>query len=381
MPLTAVDLAGLYAQGNHPAHIDMSNAAEPRIGVIGVGGWGTTQADRTVDLGGQIIAGADPNPDAREAFEEQFDARTVDDFEKLPYDDLDGVIIGTPNKFHAPAAVHALERNVAVHVAKPMADAVASAEDMLEAADSSDAWGMVGFTSRFTPGVELFRAYHGDGAFGEISHVEIQTIRRRGIPGKGSWFCNAELAGGGALYDIGVHSIDRAMYMLDFPEPTEITGVARIQLGDRLDYADPDGWNRNWELTDEPFTVDDSTSGFVRFASGMTMSLEVAWATNRPPSRTTRIRGTDGGAVLGGEGDLEINTTAQHGTDHYVDTTLRGELEHTGQAGAAAVFLDGLRASDPPGTCTFEEGLLTQRLMDGLYVSSDRGQAVPFDDI
>jgi predicted dehydrogenase len=351
----------------------------PRIGFVGVGGWGTVQANTVRDLGGEVAVGADVKARAREEFEDEFGVPTVEQYEDLPYDDLDGVVVGTPNAFHAPAVIDALEHDVAAYVAKPMADSLDAAEEMLAASRASDAWGMVGFVSRFSPGVELFNAYRESGRFGDISHVEVEVLRRRGIPGVGSWFCSEDLAGGGSLYDIGVHYIDRALYMLDFPEPVEVSGVARTEFGDREDYADPDGWNDSWDLEGNEFTADDSTSSFVRFADGTTMTIETSWAVNRESSRGIVVRGTEAGAVLGGDDDLEINTASRTGTDHYVDTTLSGDLDHTGHAGAQSVFLDGLRSGRQPDTCTFEEGIVTQRIMDAVYESSERGRAVRLD--
>lgn len=357
----------------------MARADTPRIGFVGVGGWGTVQATTVRDLGGEVAAGADVKPEARSAFAAEFDATTVADYGNLPYADLDGVVVGTPNAHHAPAVIDALEHDVAAYVAKPMADSLGAAGEMLAADRASDAFGMVGFVSRFTAGVELFKAHHDRGTFGEVTHVEVEMLRRRGIPGVGSWFCSEELAGGGSLYDLGVHSIDRTLYMLGFPEPVEVCGVARTDLGNRAGYADPDGWNEHWDLEDNDFTVEDSTSSFVRFADGSTMTVETSWAVNREPSRRIVVRGTKGGAVLGGEDELTINTASRTGVDHYVDTSLSGDLDRSGHAGAQSVFLEAIRADEPPSTCTFEEGIVTQRIMDAVYESSDRGAAVRLD--
>ena len=357
----------------------MAQVESPRIGFVGLGGWGTVQANAVSELGGEVAAGADFKAKARSSFEATFDAPTVEQHEDLPYNDLDGVIVGTPNAYHAPAVIDALERDVAAYVAKPMADSVAAAEEMLAASRASDAWGMVGFVNRFDPGVALFDNYHEQGRFGEISHVEIEILRRRGIPGIGSWFCSEELAGGGSLYDIGVHFVDKTLYMLDFPDPVEVTGVARTQFGNRDDYADPDGFGGNWDAEGNEFTVDDSASAFVRFADGMTMTIDTSWAVNRESSREIIVRGTEAGAVLEGEDDLKILGASRAGTDHYADTTFSGDLEHTGHEGAIDVFLDAIREGERPDTCTFDEGIRTQRIMDAIYESSERGAAVRLD--
>lgn len=109
------------------------------------------------------------------------------------------------------------------------------------------------------------------------------------------------------------------------------------------------------------------------------MSIETARAVNRDPSRSIRIRGTEAEVELDGDGDLEINAASQAGIDHYVDTTLSGDMEHTGYAGPQVVFFEDLRSGEQPDTCTFEEGIRTQRIMDAVYESNARGTAVRLD--
>src|SRR5699024_10062143 len=113
--------------------------------------------------------------------------------------------------------------------------------------------------------------------------------------GRGSWFTQKETAGGGALIDIGAHAIDLALYILGFPQVTEVSGVTRSVFGSRPDYTYLEAWG---EAGDGTFDVDDSASAFIRCANGTSISLEVAWAANRQPNNEFVIQGDNAGARL-----------------------------------------------------------------------------------
>lgn len=346
------------------------NTERPSVGIVGLGGMGSSHADWIEQAGGQVVAGTDVVADAREGFADEFDVPTFDDHAVM-YDELrpDAVVITTPNRFHEPAATAALERDIDVLCEKPLAHNLDAAERIAAAANRSDGFCMVGFHNRFTPAATLFKDHQAEGAFGEVSHVEANYVRRRGIPTPGSWFTDKSMAGGGSLIDIGVHVLDLVLYLLDFPTVEDVSASVRSEFGDRTDYADPDGWTGNWEQTDaDTFDVDDSVSAFVTFADGSTLSLEVAWATNRPPSHSVIVRGTDAGAEMTVGGDeLTIHGTGTESFDHYSDNTLRGDMDQQGHAAQDTAFVEAVAAGEPPELNTVEEGLAVQRVIEAIY--------------
>ncbi|MFB6296700.1 MAG: Gfo/Idh/MocA family protein [Halobacteriales archaeon] len=352
--------------------------ADSTIGIVGLGGMGQLHAGNVADHGGEVIAGADVIEGAREEFAEAFDAATYEDYEEM-YDaaEPDGVVITTPNTFHEPAATAALERNIDVLCEKPLADTLDAAESIADAAHGSDAFCMVGFHNRFSVAGELFTEHRENGRFGEIRHVEANFIRRRGIPGLGSWFTDRDLSGGGALIDIGVHAIDFALYLAGYPDVAEVSGTVRTDFGDTEAYADPDDWAGNWRTDEEVFDVDDSANAFIRCANGATIALDVAWATNREPEREFVARGTEAGARcdLGGD-SLHLYETDTAATDHYVDTGLEGSLDPSGHEAEDIAFLEGIETGERPEINRVEEGLTVQRVIDAIYRSSEEGGAV-----
>src|SRR4030095_1516810 len=108
-----------------------------KMGMIGVGVGGTEilpamETMPEIDL----YAGADINPTTRERFKQRYpEAEVYDSIEALCADpDVDAVWVSTPNRFHAPHTIYALEHGKHVVVEKPMALSIEEAAAMCEAA-------------------------------------------------------------------------------------------------------------------------------------------------------------------------------------------------------------------------------------------------------
>ncbi|WP_436926124.1 Gfo/Idh/MocA family protein [Halosimplex amylolyticum] len=344
-------------------------SAPVSVGIVGLGTRGLAHARHATELGHEIVGGVDPDPEAREQFATEFDAPTFETYEELYASAPDAVEIASPNRFHEDATVAAFERDLDVLVEKPLAHSVESAERIAAAAAESDGIGMVGFNDRRRATAAILKTRIDRGELGEIRHVEANKVRRRGMPSVGSWFTRDEMAGGGALVDIGGHALDAALWFLDFPEVETVFGTTRADFGGRADYADPDGWGGG---TGE-FDVEDSATAMVRCADGSSVSLDVAWAINRNPKHDIVVCGTDAGARIDGH-TLTIFETDTAVTDHYVDVTIEEEND-VWEAGERA-FLDAVVEGRAPPTNTVSEALTVQRVLDAVYRSADVGTSV-----
>jgi predicted dehydrogenase len=353
-----------------------------RVGVVGLGLMGRVHAGNAADVGADIVAGTDVATDAREKFVEEFDVPTYESHDAmLEQEAIDAVVITTPNRFHEAAAVAALEDDCYVLVEKPLAHTLESATRIADASADSAGYCMVGFHNRFSPASKATRGYRDAGRFGDIDHIEATYVRRRGIPATGSWFTNRELSGGGSLIDVGVHVIDLAMDILEFPEVVEVSGITRSTFGAREDYSDPEGFASSWDGTESGFDVDDSVTAFLRLASGKSISLEVAWATNRTPANELVVRGTEAGAQLEFEGSVvEMFETGTVGVDHHVTSEIDARGGPDGHVEEMRHFLSAAAAGEPVTMNTAEEGLEVQRIVDGIYESSETGRAVRLDE-
>jgi predicted dehydrogenase len=138
---------------------------------------------------------------------------------------VDALVIGTPNYLHQPQAITALERGVHVMVEKPMAMDATEAEQMLAASQESGALLMVAHCWRFD--VEALWLKEQAARLGKI-------IRTKGCGvhthwGPSGWFTQKELAGGGAMADMGIHALDTARFLLGDPRRSAcMPGLALI---------------------------------------------------------------------------------------------------------------------------------------------------------
>ncbi|SDR14542.1 Gfo/Idh/MocA family protein [Natronobacterium texcoconense] len=349
-----------------------------RIGIVGLGNIGHHHADRLIEQGdGVALAGGmDIAPEARESFADAYGVPVYDDHRDL-YETVDAVVITTPNRFHEEYAVTALEADLHVLLEKPLAHSLESARRIEAAAEDADGFCMIGLDKRFLNAVRLVKNRIDRGEFGEVTHVEANYVRRRGVPGRGSWFTRREVSGGGALIDLGVHAIDLSMYLLGYPEPREVSGVTRSEFGSREDYAYLEMWGDDQGA--DAFDVDDSASAFVRCDGDRTISLEVAWATNRPSTHEFVVRGTEAAArfdLLTNE--LTIHSASSDGPNHMIDTDVETE-QNDSHADEQAAFVEAIATGTAAG-CDVDEAMTVQRIVDGIYRSSETGTTVSLEE-
>ena len=223
-------------------------------------------------------------------------------------DDVDIVDICTPGDTHAEMAIAALQAGKHVLCEKPLANSVAEAEAMAEAARQAAARGqraMCGFTYRRVPAARLMAGLVAGGAIGTLRHVRASYLQDwladPAVPM--SWRLAKDKAGSGALGDIGAHAVDLAQYVTG----DVITGVAAMSstfitrrpvqaaggfLGTTAGAGDEYG----------EVTVDDATVFLARTASGALATFEASrFATGHKNGLRLELNGSAGSIVF----DLE----------------------------------------------------------------------------
>ncbi len=139
---------------------------------------------------------------------------TIDD---MLNQDLDAIIIGVPNRFHAMYATMAAERGLAVLCEKPAADSADGAYMMMETAERTGVVNMISFENRYRTGIQKLLYLVNSGALGQIfAYREICTGGRLVNPSIGmEWRMLDTMSGGGAVADFGSHSLDMSTWLLE----------------------------------------------------------------------------------------------------------------------------------------------------------------------
>jgi predicted dehydrogenase len=221
-------------------------------------------------------------------------------------DDIDIVDIVTPGDSHAEIAIAALAAGKHVLCEKPLANTVAEAEAMLDAATSAAALGvkaMVGFTYRRVPAVTFLRDLIAEGAIGTVQQVRA-AYRQDWLVDPAeplAWRLQKEHAGSGALGDIGAHIIDMTQFVtgqtVDAVSGTVETIVPQRPLrgsGVGLSGVAAEGYGT--------VTVDDAAIFTGRLSGGALVSFEATrFATGRKNALTIEVSGDDGALAF----DLE----------------------------------------------------------------------------
>ena len=346
------------------------------IGFIGAGNINAGHMKNAKALGMEIAAVADVNRAAAEAAAKTYDAKPFEDFNEMLKLGLDGVVIGTPNKFHAPQAVAALQAGSSVFLEKPMAMNAGESEQIIAARDAAGKILQMGMVNRFRGSSQTLVDFIDAGRCGDLYAGQAFWWRRRGIPGFGGWFTTKSMSGGGALIDIGVHLLDLALYLMKFPAPVAVSGSTYNTFRKLEDYTYTSMWAGPPKEGAEK-DVDDYATAKIRFSEGQTLALDVSWALNLPnmkPEVGVMLMGTKGGVSMD-----NLETPAFHGEaeGHIIDV-LPQYAKVDPMHAEMANFRDCLTGDAQP-LATAEQGRTVQSILDAIYKSSDEGREVRLD--
>jgi predicted dehydrogenase len=295
----------------------MSNAGDGTIGVGMVGhafmgrvhshAWRTVHRFFDVPLAPRlaVLGGRDLDRTKAAAAKLGWDSVETDWRELIARDDVQIVDICTPGDSHKDIALAALAAGKHVLCEKPLANTVAEAEEMAQAAAAAAVNGqrsMVAFNYRRVPALAVARQMIAEGRLGKIRHVRAQYLQDwLSDPNTPmAWRLRKEEAGSGALGDIGAHIIDATQFLLG----EQLTGVSALTetfVHKRPIAGDPDG-----KLDD--VTVDDAALFIGRFTSGALASYEATrFALGRKNAMRVEVNGEKGSVAFDFESMNELS--------------------------------------------------------------------------
>ncbi len=265
------------------------------VGIIGTGAIALTNHVRGLALcpSAKLVALCDTDPAVLERASRQtgVGATYTDYHELLKRDDVDAVIVATPNYLHAPVVLAAVNAKKHVMCEKPLALELGSAVGMWRAAEAAGVRHMTAFTYRFVPAMRYMKFLVDSGGVGRIFHFRAQRLQDWATRGMG-WRQRKDLAGSGELGDMLSHRIDYAHLLVGRFE--------RLAADLRNFVPARDG---------EPSDVDDWAAAIAQFDSGASGVLE---STKLATGRGEGTGGLDLCEVNGSERTLVYSTQSPH---------------------------------------------------------------------
>ncbi|ELZ56720.1 oxidoreductase domain protein [Halorubrum hochstenium ATCC 700873] len=242
-----------------------------------------------------------------------------------------------PNHVHAEPSIAALEAGVPVLCEKPLAPTLEEAAAMRDAAAATGATAGTAFNYRFVPAIRYAKGLIEDGELGEIRQVRGRYLQDWLVDPEApwAWRMDADMAGSGALGDLGAHTIDLANFLVG----EAVGGIDRVSgqlttfVDERPVYADDDAAGEaDAEVAEyRDVTVDDAYSAQVAYESGATGTFEATRvAEGHKNDHTIAVHGSKGSVKFSLErlNELEVLREGNRGyetvlvteeTDPYVD--------------------------------------------------------------
>ncbi len=224
--------------------------------------------------------------------------RSTGDWRALVNDPhVDVVDITTPNHLHMEMALAAIAAGKHVYCEKPLALTAADATVMTQAAEAAGIKTLVGFNYLKNPATGLVKRIIGEGRIGEIIHFR-GTFDQDSLADPMqpySWRFRKDIAGSGALGDLGSHTINMAQYLVG--EIEEVCAQTQIRIPRRPVIASGTGYRAKADADAEMRDVEneDQVQALLRFANGASGTIESSRiATGRKVWLTYEVTGTRG---------------------------------------------------------------------------------------
>ena len=177
----------------------------------------------------------------------------------LSHPQVEAVYIATNNSTHAAFAVQAATAGKHVLCEKPMATSVAECQQMIDACRSNHVRLMIAYRKYFEPASLDLKMLVDSGKLGRLKFIQSAfSIYLRPGGGRPAWHLNRQLAGGGALPDVGVYCVNTARWVTG-KDPVEAAAY-------------------QWTVDPEVFQeVDENIAFRLNFPDGLVMQAVSSW--------------------------------------------------------------------------------------------------------
>ena len=307
------------------------------------------------------------------------DAIVYEELDAFLQDERTEVVhVCTPNVSHAKFTIAALNAKKHVMCEKPMATTVAEAEAMIKAAKDNNRKLTIGLQNRFRKDTMSLKKECDSGMLGEIYYARAQSLRRRGVPTWGV-MANKEFQGGGALMDIGVHSMDMALWLMNNYDVDYVSAITSDRIIKKSGEANLFG---PWDPA--KCSVEEASMGMVHMKNGAAILVEAAWAINIPNQsdeavvmggREARVTlcGDKAGAEIWTDGyNLNGSRDAKLYDEHK---TFDFDPQYEGALEEAKTWINAIETDTDPIVLP-EQALVLVKITEAFYKSAKEKKAI-----
>ena len=319
-----------------------------RVAIMGLGSYGTRVADAMQTCKKAKLVGAISGTPAKlKDWQTKYNipeknCYNYENFDRIKDNpDIDAVYVITPNGLHHPQVIRVAKAGKHAICEKPMALNAKEGQEMIDACKKAKVKLLVGYRMHFEPKTLEIVRMRKEGEFGKILFFQGLSGFRIGDPNQ--WRLNRKLAGGGAMMDIGVYSINGARYMVG-EEPIWVTAEETK--------TNPEKFKEG---------VDETIQFQLGFPSGAVASCLSTYTMNN----------LDRFFVNGEKGFAEMQPSTGYGP--IKGRTHKGELEHPHMTHQtlqmdemSGIILEGKQPIVPVDG---EEGLKDLKIIDAIYLA------------
>ena len=276
---------------------------------------------------------------------------------------VDAVEICTPNHLHVPIACEVIRTGLPVNVEKPLSTDMAHASPILDALKESPVKNMMCFSYRYKSAVRYAKKLIEDGVLGDVISVDVSYCKESALwEGRRlEWRFVKEYAGTGVLGDLGVHLIDMAQFLTG--RITKVCGMTDV-IVKRRQKIGSDKWG--------DAETDDLCQFLARMENGATGSFYITrCAVGHANTIKYNVYGTKG-AIMFDLDRPEILMLCRGVRGQFETLDVPDEY----RAAQEQMFIDLLHGKDCEYLPTIEDGLYSQRILDAILLSSEKGEWV-----
>jgi len=333
------------------------------VGLLGSGFIAESYADALLDVrNAELVACFSRDPARSKAFAEKWQVVNYATMDEVCADPrVEIVVVALPNEVHLEAVEIAAQHKKAVICTKPLARTEAEAKKILDVVTKAGIWHGYAESSVFSPNVAKAYEMVQAGGIGELL-----TMRaREGHSGPHApHFWDAETAGGGALLDMGCHTVESARHF--FGKDNRVTEVL--------------AWGATMAHKDKT-TGEDTAVALMKFAGGQLATIESSWIEKGGMQLRHEFVGSAGrlvtdssvGPVWGFVGNSVGYTVEKADSETGWVYPVPEETRAYGYSQQMRHFIDHFAAGKAPSE-TFEDGVIVNRIIDACYRSMKSGQ-------